>query len=192
MRLACLVTAAGSGSRFGMDKLMLPVSGQPMGVHALNTLHLDNFALRVLITSKDKGYLMDAAKERGFEVVINPAPERGMSSSVRLGTEHILTTGEYDGILYAVADQPNLSAASVEKLIDAFEREPACIWAPEAEGKRGNPVIFPASLFPELVQISGDKGGRRVIAAHRDLLRTVQVPAWELKDIDRKEDMGPC
>ncbi|MBQ7754245.1 MAG: hypothetical protein IJR78_00760, partial [Clostridia bacterium] len=62
----------------------------------------------------------------------------------------------------------------------------------EAEGKRGNPVIFPASLFPELVQISGDKGGRRVIAAHRDLLRTVQVPAWELKDIDRKEDMGPC
>ncbi|MBQ3487976.1 MAG: nucleotidyltransferase family protein [Clostridia bacterium] len=192
MRLACLVTAAGSGSRFGMDKLMLPVSGQPMGVHALNTLHLDNFALRVLITSKDKGYLMDAAKERGFEVVINPAPERGMSSSVRLGTEHILTTGEYDGILYAVADQPNLSASTVEKLIDAFEREPACIWAPEAEGKRGNPVIFPASLFPELVQISGDKGGRRVIAAHRDLLRTVQVPAWELKDIDRKEDMGPC
>ena len=192
MRLACLVTAAGSGSRFGMDKLMLPVSGQPMGVHALNTLHLDNFALRVLITSKDKGYLMDAAKERGFEVVINPAPERGMSSSVRLGTEHILTTGEYDGILYAVADQPNLSTSTVEKLIDAFEREPACIWAPEAEGKRGNPVIFPASLFPELVQISGDKGGRRVIAAHRDLLRTVQVPAWELKDIDRKEDMGPC
>ena len=192
MRLACLVTAAGSGSRFGMDKLMLPVSGQPMGVHALNTLHLDNFALRVLVTSKDKGYLMDAAKERGFEVVINPAPERGMSSSVRLGTEHILTTGEYDGILYAVADQPNLSASTVEKLIDAFEREPACIWAPEAEGKRGNPVIFPASLFPELVQISGDKGGRRVIAAHRDLLRTVQVPAWELKDIDRKEDMGPC
>ena len=45
---------------------------------------------------------MDAAKERGFEVVINSAPERGMSSSVRLGTEHILTTGEYDGILYAV------------------------------------------------------------------------------------------
>lgn len=192
MRLACLVTAAGSGSRFGMDKLMLPVSGQPMGVHALNTLHLDNFALRVLITSKDKGYLMDAAKERGFEVVINPAPERGMSSSVRLGTEYILTTGEYDGILYAVADQPNLSASTVEKLIDAFEREPACIWAPEAEGKRGNPVIFPASLFPELVQISGDKGGRQVIAAHRDLLRTVQVPASELKDIDRKEDMGPC
>ncbi len=192
MRLACLVTAAGSGSRFGMDKLMLPVSGQPMGVHALDTLRLDAFALRVLITSNDKGYLIDAAKERGFGVVINPAPDNGMSSSVRLGTEHILTTGEYDGILYAVADQPNLSASTVEKLIDAFEREPACIWAPEAEGKRGNPVIFPASLFPELMQISGDRGGRQVIAAHRELLRTVQVPAWELKDIDRKEDMGPC
>lgn len=192
MKLACLLTAAGSGSRFGEDKLRLPVAGQPMGVHALDVLQASPFALRVLVTSADKEYLMEAARERGFAVVVNAAPEQGMSSSVRLGTAHICQTGAYDGILYAVADQPNLSASTVEKLIDAFEREPACIWAPEAEGKRGNPVIFPASLFPELVQISGDKGGRRVIAAHRDLLRTVQVPARELKDIDRKEDMGPC
>ena len=192
MKLACLLTAAGASSRFGTDKLQIPIGGQPMGVHALDILSQVPFDLRVLVTSKDKEYLNEAAVKRGFDVVINPEPIQGMSSSVRLGTEHILTTGEYDGILYAVADQPNLSAASVKKLIDAFEREPACIWAPEAEGKRGNPVIFPASLFPELMQISGDRGGRQVIAAHRELLRTVQVQAWELKDIDRKEDMRPC
>ena len=115
-----------------------------------------------------------------------------MSSSVRLGTEHICASGAYDGILYAVADQPNLKAATVLRLIEAFTAEPGCIWAPEAEGKRGNPVIFPAALFAELIQVTGDRGGCQVIAAHPDLLRTVSVPAEELKDIDTKEDMHIC
>ena len=192
MKLACLLTAAGSGSRFGEDKLRLTVSGQPMGVHALDVLQASSFALRVLVTSADKGYLMEAARERGFAVVVNPAPEQGMSSSVRLGTAHICQTGAYDGILYAVADQPNLKTSTEEQLVKAFEREPGCIWAPEAEGKRGNPVLFPASLFEELLNVTGDRGGRQVIAAHEDLLRTVAVPPEELRDIDTKEDMQSC
>lgn len=192
MKLACLLTAAGAGSRFGMDKLRLPVAGQPMGIHALDVLCQVPFALRVLITSADKRYLIESAAEKGFSVVINPAPEQGMSSSVRLGTEHICRSGAYDGILYAVADQPNLQAATVERLLNAFTREPECIWAPEADGKRGNPVIFPASLFEELMKISGDRGGRQVIGAHPELLRTISVASVELKDIDIKEDMGTC
>jgi len=192
MRLACLVTAAGCGSRFGTDKLLLPVAGQPMGIHALQVLCEAPFDLLTLVTSGDKGYLIRAARERGFAVVINPAPERGMSFSVCLGTEHILKAGTYDGILYAVADQPNLSSATVNKLIRAFAQEPECIWAPEAGGKRGNPVLFPASLYSELMKVTGDRGGRQVIAAHKELLRTVSVPAAELKDIDKKEDMQPC
>ena len=30
MNLACLLTAAGAGLRFGEDKLLLPVAGKPM------------------------------------------------------------------------------------------------------------------------------------------------------------------
>ena len=192
MKLACLLTAAGAGLRFGEDKLLLPVAGAPMGIHALNVLLEAPFALRVLVTSADKGYLMEAAREKGFSIVINPAPERGMSSSVRLGTGHILTSGAYDGILYAVADQPNLSPTTIARLVTAFEGQPDCIWAPEAEGRRGNPVVFPSSLFSELMAVQGDRGGRQVIAAHRELLRTIEVSPFELKDIDRKEDMQPC
>ena len=192
MKLACLVTAAGSGSRFGEDKLLLPIAGQPMGVHALEVLSDASFALRVLVTSEDKGYLIDAARQRGYAVVINPDPARGMSSSVRMGTAHILKTGTYDGILYAVADQPNLSADTVKRLAEAFLHEPRYIWAPVADGRRGNPVIFPATLFAELLEVEGDRGGRQVIAAHPELLRTIDVSSTELKDIDTKEDMRIC
>ena len=192
MKLACLLTAAGTGSRFGEDKLRMPVGGEPMGVRALNVLCQAPFDLKVLVTSEDKGYLMAAAWEKGFAVVINPAPERGMSSSVRMGTAHILKTGTYDGILYAVADQPNLSADTVKRLAEAFLHEPRYIWAPVADGRRGNPVIFPAFLFAELLEVEGDRGGRQVIAAHPELLRTIDVSSTELKDIDTKEDMRIC
>lgn len=192
MKLACLLTAAGTSSRFGTDKLRMSIAGQPMGIHALDVLSQVPFDLRVLITSADKGYLIQAAENRGFTVIINPAPEKGISSSVRLGTEHICRIGAYDGILYAVADQPNLRAATVEELVSAFREEPHDIWAPEANGKRGNPVIFPASLTKELLEITGDKGGRQVIAAHPELLKTVIVPPGELIDIDTKEDMRIC
>ena len=192
MRLACLLTAAGSGSRFGRDKLRLDLAGQPMGVHALNVLHETPFALRVMVTSADKKYLIEDAEKRGFDIVINHAPDQGMSSSVRLGTEHIRRSGAYDGILYAVADQPNLRVATVARLIQAFMAEPGCIWAPEAGGKRGNPVIFPTSLFEALTKIQGDRGGRQVIAAHPELLRTIQVDGKELRDIDTKEDLLSC
>ena len=192
MRLACLLTAAGQSARFGEDKLLLPMEGQPMGVHALDVLLQGPLDLRVLVTSADKRYLMAAAAERGFDVLVNPAPERGMSTSVRLGTEHIHAAGAYDGILYAVADQPYLSGDTVRRLMAAFESEPGCIWAPEAEGKRGNPVLFPAALFEELMAVQGDRGGRQVIAAHTELLRTIPVSPEELKDIDTKEDVHPC
>lgn len=192
MKLACLLTAAGAGRRFGEDKLLLPVAGQPMGFHALDVLSTAPFDLRVLVTSADKGYLIQAAQERGFAIVINPDPAQGMSSSVRLGTAHIVRAGAYDGILYAVADQPNLQAATVERLIQAFAARLDCIWAPEANGKRGNPVLFPASLFAELLEVTGDRGGRQVISAHEELLRTVAAAPEELKDIDTKEDLRTC
>ena len=58
MKLACLLTAAGSGSRFGEDKLLLPFAGQPLGIHALNVLQDIHFDLRVLVTSADKGAIL--------------------------------------------------------------------------------------------------------------------------------------
>ena len=53
-------------------------------------------------------------------------------------------------------------------------------------------MIFPASLFVELLEVEGDRGGRQVIAVHPELLRTIDVSSTELKDIDTKEDMRIC
>jgi molybdenum cofactor cytidylyltransferase len=64
-------------------------------------------------------------------------------------------------------DHPLISAALVNYLIEQFYAA-ACtkIVLPVYEGRRGHPLIFPASLYEELLQAPQDKGARAVVWAH--------------------------
>ena len=86
-----------------------------------------------------------------------------MSRTIFLGTQAML---DCDAILYMVADQPLLQPNSVCAVAERWTREPDCIVGAAHNGKRGNPCIFPKKLFPELLALTGDTGGSRVIRQH--------------------------
>lgn len=188
MNIACVVTAAGLSRRFGGDKLAFPIAGKAMGIRCLELYASVPFAQRLLVTSENRLYLRKAAEALQYEVLLNPCPEEGVGISVALGTQAVLEHAP-DGILYAVGDQPYLTPKSVLALLEAFEREPDCIWTLGSKGKRGKPSIFPKSCFVELMQMQGDSGGRPVIRAHPDLLCMVEVDEKELMDLDIREEL---
>lgn len=187
MNLACVVTAAGLSKRFGSDKLAYLVEGKPMGIRCLEMYAPLPFSHKILVTSKERRYLQKAGEELGFEVCLNPNPAGGMGASVAMGTKAAVNRSP-DGILYAVGDQPYLTQKSVLALLEAFEKEPDCIWVLGAKGRRGKPSIFPKSCFAELLQVTGDTGGRPVIQAHPELLRILEVEEKELLDLDIREE----
>ena len=51
-------------------------------------------------------------------------------------------------------------------------------------GVRGNPCLFPARFFPELLELREDHGGNTVIRRHEEELFLLEVPAEELHDVD--------
>jgi molybdenum cofactor cytidylyltransferase len=60
---------------------------------------------------------------------------------------------------------------------------------PQASGRPGNPVLFSASLFPELIREEGDRGGRNVILRHQDDVCYVEIDDPMLcVDIDSLEE----
>ena len=187
MKIALVLTAAGSSTRFGGDKLAYPIDGKPMLSHALELYARlsDRFVSRVAVLKTDVPERRREAERLEYRVVENSDPSRGMASSVVIGTQEALKS-EPDGILYAVGDQPRVREETVLHLLDAFEADPTRIVAPCANGERGNPVLFPGSLFGELLALSGDVGGSAVIRRHEDRLTTVEVPAEELRDIDTR------
>ena len=134
MRIALVLTAAGSGRRFGSDKLAYPIDGKPMLLHALELYDRlrDRFVSRTVVLKTGAEERRMAAERMEYRVAENHDPERGMASSVVIGTEDALKS-DPDGILYAVGDQPRVSEKTVKALLDAFAEDPTRIVAPTAD-----------------------------------------------------------
>lgn len=177
MKIGCVVLAAGNARRFGGNKLEARVDGQTMIRRALEAVPagLDT----VVVTQYPEIEAMAAAF--GFRAVRNDAPEQGLSRSVRLGLERLL---DCEGVLFTVADQPRLRRESAEALVALWAQNPGRIAAMAHGGVRGNPCIFPASLFPELLALTGDVGGSAVIRAHEGGVLLLETDAAELADVD--------
>ena len=88
-------------------------------------------------------------------------------------------------MLFCVCDQPWLRRDSVERLLGDFAAHPDHICALGWRGERGSPAVFPRELFPELLALSGDRGGGGVIRANAHRLRLTEAGgAEELRDVD--------
>lgn len=191
MSAALVILAAGTSKRFGADKRRYLIDGEPMLLRCLKLYAApalcSRFSERILVLSGETEPFDKMAAELGYRVICNETPELGISGSIRLGTA-AARAAKPEGILYSVADQPHLSEATVRAILDAFERDRTCIAAPIANGKRGNPVLFPSDLLTKLEQLEGDCGGSVVIRQHGDRLTLVETEARELEDIDWKTE----
>ena len=185
LRIGCLVMAAGSGSRFGRNKLEAVIDGKTLLRRALEAVPREEFACVTVVTQYDGAAAL--AEEFGFAVVRNDRPEDGLSRTVRLGTEAMASC---DAIMYQVADQPLLERDTVRREVELFRAHPDRIVGLVHNGVRGNPCIFPRRFFPELMALTGDVGGNVVIRAHPESLLLYETAAAELRDVDTVEALA--
>ena len=187
MKLGAVLMAAGVGRRFGGNKLLHPVDGMPMVERAFAAAPAEFFNRACVVSCYPD--ILVLAGARGYLPVPNPDAAQGQSASVRLGLSRLM---DLDGVMFCVCDQPWLRRDSVERLLADFATHPDCICALGWKGERGSPVVFPKELFPELLALTGDRGGGGVVQAHQNRLRLVEAAApTELQDIDIKLDKVP-
>ena len=181
-----LYLAAGSGRRFGSNKLLYPVEGKPLFAHGLDTLtsvagERGDCTLTVVSRYPE---ILAAARNAGAFAVESPESEKGLSYTIRAGVLSLPPLTENDFLLFAVADQPWLAGETVLRLLDAARPG---IWAASVcfGARRGNPTLFAASLIPELLSLQGDEGGRTILRRHPEKVVTVPVTEErEVRDID--------
>ena len=150
MNIGCIVMAAGMSSRFGGNKLAQEWQGKSLIRHALEAVPTDRLSAVVVVTQYPE--VVALAKEFSFTPIVNSHPEYGQSHTIHLGVKAL---DACDALLFQVADQPLLRRESVAELIDFYRRNPGHIVGLGHGGQRGNPCIFPARFFPELLTIEG-------------------------------------
>ena len=185
MRLGCVILAAGNAARFGENKLLTEFRGRPLIEWAFAALPAERLAAVTVVTQYEA--VAALARDRGFSVVRNEAPELGVSHSVALGTRALKERCE--GLLFLVADQPLLGRQTVERILDRFLAEPDKIVVPAAGERQGNPCVFPAALFPDLEALTGDRGGKQLIPRFPERVERVSVAPQELFDVDTLSDL---
>lgn len=178
-KIGCVVLAAGAASRFGANKLAVALDGRSLIRRTLEAIPAEWFETVVVVTQYPE--IAALAQEFHFTAIHNGHPELGISRSLQLGLAQLQNC---DGALFSVSDQPLLRRESVAELVQLWQRQPEKIAALAHNGVRGNPCIFPARLFPELMALSGDAGGGAVIRRHPEALVLLETAEEELSDVD--------
>ena len=186
-----ILLAAGSARRFGENKLLRPLNGKPLYAHGLAALLAaarERPNADVTVASRTPEILA-AARAAGAKAVESPLSEQGLSFTIKAALDSLEPLEKSDYLLFAVADQPYLTAASVAALLE--QAAPPTRGATLCFGdKVGSPTLFSASLAGQLRALEGDRGGRAVLRALGGACLRVQAESErELEDIDLPEQL---
>lgn len=186
-QVAAIVLAAGGSSRMGQPKQLLRVGGQPMVRRVTTAMCETGLAQVVVVVGAQAEAVTAALAGLPVDIVVNADWAEGMSSSVRTGL--LALQREIQAALLVLADQPALTPDLVRTLVARYQASGALITAPFYQGQRGNPVLFDQKLFPELLAVEGDRGGRALFTRYQGQIEYVEVddPAVTL-DVDTWQD----
>jgi molybdenum cofactor cytidylyltransferase len=173
-KVAALILAAGLSSRFGDGhKLLADLDGKPVLRHVVEHATASS-ASPVLLVTGHRADEVRAVAGPDVTAIHNPAYAEGLASSLRAGLG-ALPQG-LDGVIVCLGDMPDVSSATFEALIAAFNPvEGRAICLPVIGGKRGNPTLWGLQFLPELMRLEGDSGARSLLGPHAEWVCEVPV-----------------
>jgi molybdenum cofactor cytidylyltransferase len=173
--IAAVVLAAGRSTRMGAaNKLTADIGGTPMGRRVAEAALASAAALVLVVTGHQAGEVRAALAGLRVTFVDNADYAAGLSASLKAGVAAVPATAE--AALVLLGDMPRVTSAHLDRLIAAFAAEEgAAIVVPTHAGRRGNPVVWPRTYFAEMLQLEGDAGAKRLMAAHASRVREVDL-----------------
>jgi CTP:molybdopterin cytidylyltransferase MocA len=177
--------AAGSGSRFGGDKLRHPLRGKPLCRYGLEMLLSLKDATGWDLTVVTRPDAMDLFEGLPGRLRFNDAPEKGISRSIRMALDAL--PPDNMPTAFFVADQPFLKPDTVRSFLMGCLSSGRGLGCVGAGGRTGNPCFFSSRYFGELRTLQGDMGGKTVLKRYTHDLFYFEVEKEELCDMDRAE-----
>lgn len=181
--ISAIILAAGLSSRMGKNKLLLPLGKQSVIEHVVETVCKCQVGEIIVVLGKCSKNIEAVLDRFNIKIVFNADYASGQSTSLKAGMKTI--DNQTDGVLFFMGDQPMIKVELINDIIHQFNESESSIIVPTYNNKRGNPVLFAACWFAELLQVQGDKGGRDILNNNLDQVRFVTIrDALFFKDVD--------
>ena len=153
------------------NKLVADIGGTPMVRRVVEAALASKAAPVLVVTGHMAAEVSSALAGLNVTFVANQDYATGLASSLKAGIRALPPSS--DGALILLGDMPQIAPDHLDTLIAAFA--PDTIVVPVHDGRQGNPVLWPAKFFPELLQLDGDAGAKRLIAVHAASVREVDL-----------------
>jgi len=187
--VSAILLAAGESRRMGaVNKLTLPIDGQPLLRHSAQTLLAARLQEVVVVLGHEADRAAPLLEDLDVTRVRNERYTEGQMSSVHRGLEALAAACE--GVMICLADQPLLTPGDIDALIEAFgRRERGSILVPTHRGRRGNPIVLAYAHRDEILGSGRNLGCKRLIERNPELVTTLEMETDHVVfDLDTPED----
>lgn len=189
MSTAAIVLAAGGSRRLGRPKQLEPWGDTNLLGHVVaRTLEFPVDQVWVVLGHAMEQILAETDLGEAF-VIENPEWEEGIASSIRVGLDAVNRLSRCDQALLVIGDQPDPSVEVVTELLSSHARSGKLVSIPKYRYSRGTPVVVSRGLWPRLMSLEGDEGGRRLWQAHPEWVNEVVFPEHPPRDVDTPADV---
>jgi len=160
--IAAIILAAGGASRFGKAKQLNTWREKTYTENVVVAAQQAGLSPIIVITGYQHEVLENTLKMYPVQVVHNPDWKQGQSTSMKTGLKHLGTHTQ--GAIFLMADQPQVSIRLIRALMEQAYLTDRQVIGPMIDGKRSTPKYFDRSVFPELMAVVGDQGGRSILS----------------------------
>lgn len=185
--IAGVILAAGTSTRLGSLKQLLPLEGQPILQHVIGAAA--EAALDPIVIVLGHRASEVEAKLRlpqGVSVVNNPDYAQGQASSLRAGLASL--PGDVAAAVILLGDQPGIRPAVVRAAVEKWESTGGPVVRTLYRGRSGHPVVLDRNVWSEVMAETGDRGARDLLAGHPEWVVALERDEDPPADVDTRAD----
>ena len=190
-RVAGILLAAGTSTRMGKTKQLLPLGEKTLIervlVEALNS-ELDKVVLVLGYQALEiKQVIKPVSPQPKLSIIENRRFSQGISSSIIAGLSEVEET--HDHVMILLGDTPFIHRDLINLLLNRYLQSGRSIGAIKGKERPVHPVMFSRQLYPELLILQGDVGARALFTKYKDKVCLIEPERpYDAKDIDTPED----
>ena len=186
-RIAVLILAAGSSSRLGRPKQLLPYNDTTLLGHIIRECNDSKLGEVIVVLGSKAEEIASHVDNKSCRIIENTDWQNGMGSSIAYGISQ-LDDQSLKGVIIVLSDQLYFQKELLREIVRVQERTQAKIVNSDYGSSQGPPVYFHYSLFHELVELKGEKGAASIIKTNKESSTRVSFPHGDI-DIDVPTDL---
>lgn len=169
-----LILAAGTSSRLGKQtKQLLPWRGTTLLEWVVRQAEMSLLDELVVVVGHEAEEVRRRVTLKRARFVEAPDFHEGCTTSIRSGLEAL--DAKTQAAVLILGDQPEIEIEIIASVIEGWRHLQAPAVRISYRGRPGHPMLFTKALFGQLKALHGDKGVWKLLEAHPEWVREIEI-----------------